>query len=278
LPGLSDYEKERLITIARNQAFLKSLGIEDDKKEIARPKAATTKRKRTKNVATVPTKRYPRRSRGGGDGNHSGGPFLADDESSGIGSEFSESEFVNNEDEKPKKKAKTKKGPRKPAAKKQQGTKARQPAAKSKKPRTKHSNQEAEALLSGERPLLFSGCCLPPPLTRACCFGWLAAALLAPTFDEMAERYRMFMELCPGEHPKPYGNPLGAVTPTCASCVAHFSRVPSQWVHRTRSRQPGKNRAKICPLSFEELATVRKHTHSHNLAPPPSQSCSSAWW
>jgi len=260
LPGLSDYEKERLITIARNQAFLKSLGIEDDKKEIARPKAATTKRKRTKNVATVPTKRYPRRSRGGGDGNHSGGPFLAD-----------------NEDEKPKKKAKTKKGPRKPAAKKQQGTKARQPAAKSKKPRTKHSNQEAEALLSGERPLLFSGCCLPPPLTRACCFGWLAAALLAPTFDEMAERYRMFMELCPGENPKAK-TVLGSVTLTCAPCVAHFSLVPSQWVDRTRSRQPGKNRAKKCPLSFEELATVRKHTHSHNLAPPPSQSCSSAWW
>ena len=36
--GLSEYELERLDTIARNEAFLKSLGIDQDKKELVKPK------------------------------------------------------------------------------------------------------------------------------------------------------------------------------------------------------------------------------------------------
>jgi len=36
LPGLSDYEKARLDKIAVNQAVLKSLGIDDDKKDFAK--------------------------------------------------------------------------------------------------------------------------------------------------------------------------------------------------------------------------------------------------
>ena len=38
LTGLSEYELQRLDTIARNEAFLKSLGIDEDKKELVKPK------------------------------------------------------------------------------------------------------------------------------------------------------------------------------------------------------------------------------------------------
>lgn len=172
--GLSAYEQERQDRIARNEAFLKSLGIDGDKKELVKPKTHPAKKRKEKEASikktkndNLPTKTYNLRERKPED-DIVASFFVSDDEGSELSGDedsiFSDDELID---------------PLDVAASFANELKVKKVSRKVKKPasgksRKKHRIDEAEALLMA-------------PIS---------------TFEEMADRYRRFRALCPNENPK----------------------------------------------------------------------------